>query len=214
MQTNLAPAQFELLHCDEDIVVVNKPTDLLSVPGLASPHNLFGRVKAQFPTALVVHRLDMATSGLMIFALNKPAQSQLGKQFEHRTIKKMYVAVVHGLVEQQSGEISSPLICDWENRPKQKVDWLNGKPALTQYSVVDRNTAMQATRVHLFPHTGRSHQLRVHMQQIGHPIIGDYFYAPQDADSCNSRLLLHAQTLTLSHPTSGANIHFDCPAPF
>lgn len=222
MQTTSTPTQLELLHCDNDIVVVNKPTNLLSVPGLASPHNLFDQVKAQFPTALVVHRLDMATSGLMIFALNKPTQSQLGRQFERRAIKKMYVAVVHGHIAHQVGEINSPLICDWENRPKQKVDWLNGKPALTQYAVanqVECNVGsqppnQQTTRVHLFPHTGRSHQLRVHMQQIGHPIVGDFFYAPTDTPIPSARLLLHAQYLNLSHPSTGAPISFSCPAPF
>lgn len=203
-----------ILFQDDDVLILSKPENILSVPGLASPDNLLDRVKQLHPSALVVHRLDMATSGIMVFALNKTSQTHLAKQFEARTIKKKYIAVVHGCLKQQYGEIQAPLLCDWENRPKQKVDWCKGKLALTQYEVNSTNQAKQTTRVTLYPHTGRSHQLRVHMQQLGNPIVGDYFYAPQEIYGTHKRLLLHAEEISLHLPSSNARATFTNPSPF
>lgn len=200
------PAKHPILYEDDDIIVVNKPPNLLSVPGLATPENLWDDIKQTHPTALVVHRLDMATSGIMVFALHKQAQSHIAKQFEKRVIKKKYTALVYGRPPSEYGEICSPLICDWANRPKQKVDWQNGKAALTQYRIFEKDLNKEICRVELFPHTGRSHQLRVHMQQLGCPIVGDYFYSPKDLGLNEARLRLHATTIDLYQPSTNEYI--------
>jgi tRNA pseudouridine32 synthase/23S rRNA pseudouridine746 synthase len=204
----------DILFQDEHILVLNKPSGLLSVPGKALEHkdSLEIRVQTVYPTATVVHRLDMATSGLMVMALNKPAHRHISKQFELRETRKTYQAIVFGLVEPDSGQIDLPLICDWPNRPKQMVDHERGKKALTHWSVLERFE--QTTRVELKPITGRSHQLRVHMLSMQHPIIGDRLYAHPEALAMASRLNLHAKTLSFRHPQTEQTLSFDTEVPF
>ncbi|OWF80417.1 bifunctional tRNA pseudouridine(32) synthase/23S rRNA pseudouridine(746) synthase RluA [Yersinia rohdei] len=204
-----------ILYQDEHIMVVNKPSGLLSVPGRA-PENkdsIMTRILADFPTAESVHRLDMATSGVMVVALTKAAERELKRQFREREPKKSYVARVWGHLAQDEGLIDLPLICDWPNRPKQKVCYETGKSSQTEYLVLSRD-ADGSTRVKLSPITGRSHQLRVHMLSIGHPILGDGFYAPPEAKAMASRLQLHAQELYITHPELGTALHFKCEADF
>ncbi|MGH1605338.1 bifunctional tRNA pseudouridine(32) synthase/23S rRNA pseudouridine(746) synthase RluA [Yersinia proxima] len=204
-----------ILYQDEHIMVVNKPSGLLSVPGRA-PENkdsIMTRIQADFPTAESVHRLDMATSGVIVVALTKAAERELKRQFREREPKKSYVARVWGHLAQDEGLIDLPLICDWPNRPKQKVCYETGKSSQTQYQVLSRDTD-GSTRVKLSPITGRSHQLRVHMLAIGHPILGDGFYAPPEAKAMASRLQLHAQELCITHPEFGTVMHFKCEPKF
>lgn len=204
-----------ILYQDEHIMVVNKPSGLLSVPGRA-PENkdsVMTRIQADFPHAESVHRLDMATSGVIVVALTKAAERELKRQFREREPKKSYVARVWGHLAQDEGLIDLPLICDWPNRPKQKVCYETGKSSQTEYLVLSRDTD-GSTRVKLSPITGRSHQLRVHMLAIGHPILGDRFYAHPEAKAMASRLQLHAQELCITHPEFGTAMHFKCEAPF
>ncbi|WP_158966775.1 bifunctional tRNA pseudouridine(32) synthase/23S rRNA pseudouridine(746) synthase RluA [Paraglaciecola sp. L3A3] len=204
----------DIIYQDDDILLLNKPSGLLSVPGKAFEHrdSLQTRVQTVFPTATVVHRLDMATSGLMVMALNKPAHRHISKQFELRETSKTYIAVVYGHTAAESGTVDLPLICDWPNRPKQMVDHERGKKALTHWSVLQRNE--NSTRVELKPITGRSHQLRVHMLSLGHPIIGDRLYAHPEALEMANRLNLHALTLSFRHPQSEQALNFETPVPF
>ncbi|MGS2719064.1 RluA family pseudouridine synthase [Paraglaciecola aestuariivivens] len=204
----------EIVYQDEDLVVLNKPSGLLSVPGKAKQHadSLQSRVQRVFPSATVVHRLDMATSGLMVMALNKAAHRHISKQFELRQTSKTYQAIVYGLVEQSTGQVDLPLICDWPNRPKQMVDHQRGKKALTKWQVLAKYT--NSTRVELSPVTGRSHQLRVHMLSINHPIIGDRLYAHSEALGMANRLNLHAQSLGFAHPTTEQPMQFTATVPF
>ncbi|WP_286233607.1 bifunctional tRNA pseudouridine(32) synthase/23S rRNA pseudouridine(746) synthase RluA [Thalassotalea sediminis] len=204
----------EILYQDNDIVVVNKPSGLLSVPGRLPEHQdcLQNRVQRVFPTATVVHRLDMATSGVMLMALNKRAHVDISRQFEKRQTEKSYFARVFGQVEQKQGSVEQPLICDWPNRPKQKIDHDNGKKALTYYQVI--STDQHSSLVKLTPITGRSHQLRVHMLHIGHPILGDRLYANAKALAMSKRLMLHAYALTFHHPVSQQKIEITAPCPF
>ncbi|ENA1773296.1 bifunctional tRNA pseudouridine(32) synthase/23S rRNA pseudouridine(746) synthase RluA [Yersinia ruckeri] len=204
-----------ILYQDLHIMVVNKPSGLLSVPGRA-PENkdsIMTRIQADFPTAESVHRLDMATSGVMVVALTKAAERELKRQFREREPKKSYIARVWGHLEQDEGLIDLPLICDWLNRPKQKVCYETGKSAQTEYQVLCRD-ADGSTRVKLSPITGRSHQLRVHMLAMGHPILGDGFYAHPEAKAMASRLQLHAQELCITHPEFGTPMHFRSEADF
>jgi tRNA pseudouridine32 synthase / 23S rRNA pseudouridine746 synthase len=200
-------SDLRILHADASFLIVNKPTGLLSVPGLGQGggNNLAARVQAEFADALVVHRLDMATSGLMLFARGVLAQRQLSMAFAERRVHKRYVAIVEGTLEADSGSIDAPLIADWPQRPRQMVDHHKGKPALTHWCVLQRLT--DATRLELQPVTGRSHQLRVHLQCIGHPIRGDALYAPLPLLS--TRMLLHATHLAFAHPNTGAALVFD-----
>lgn len=204
------------LYLDDSLLVVDKPSGLLAVPGRgeAGLDNQAVRVQAAVADALVVHRLDMSTSGLLLFARGKEMQRRLGHAFAQREVHKEYIAVVDGLMAADRGEIDLPLLTDWPNRPKQKVDTADGKPALTRYSVLERDAVRGTTRVRLEPVTGRSHQLRVHLLAIGHPIAGDALYAPPDALAKAPRLLLHAQSLQLAHPVDGRPMHFHSPAPF
>ncbi len=204
----------ELVYIDDTLIVVNKPAGLPSVPGRAEGLQdcMASRVQAMVADALVVHRLDMATSGLLVFARGKTAQRQLSLAFAQREVGKLYVAVVAGQVAHDSGEINLPLITDWPNRPRQKVDFETGKPSVTRYRVLSRSA--HGTRVALEPITGRSHQLRVHLLALGHPILGDALYAPPDVLARAPRLLLHAQSLSLAHPVRGDALQFDSPAPF
>ncbi|MCF6272225.1 MAG: pseudouridine synthase [Rhodobacteraceae bacterium] len=202
-----------ILHQDADLLVLDKPSGLLSVPGKAAEHAdcLEARAKAEFPDALLVHRLDMDTSGVMVFALNKAAQRHLGLQFERRHTDKTYEALVWGQPEDQ-GEVDLPLIVDWPNRPLQKVCFEQGKAAHTRWQVLERKP--DHARLKLLPTTGRSHQLRVHMLMIGHAILGDRFYATGEALSAAPRLCLHAQRLEVYHPSGGRRVAFQAPCPF
>jgi tRNA pseudouridine32 synthase/23S rRNA pseudouridine746 synthase len=204
-----------ILYQDEHIVVVNKPSGLLSVPGRA-PENkdsVMTRIQVDYPAAQSVHRLDMATSGVIVVALTKAAERELKRQFREREPKKSYIARVWGHLVQDQGLIDLPLICDWPNRPKQKVCYETGKSAQTEYQVLSRD-ADGTTRVKLSPITGRSHQLRVHMLAMGHPILGDGFYAHPEAKAMASRLQLHAQELCITHPELETLMHFKCETTF
>lgn len=198
----------KVVYQDEHLLVLSKPANMLSVPGKGPEKQdcAIARAQRQWPDALSVHRLDYATSGLLVVALGKAVHRSLSKLFEQRQVQKAYVAVVAGLVEQNYGEINLPLICDWPNRPLQKVDPVHGKPALTQYRVLERDSARDTTRVQFVPITGRSHQLRVHAQQLGHPILGDDFYAPVAVRDLSPRLLLHAEHIQFTHPITGQTV--------
>ena len=203
----------DVIHEDHEIVVVNKPSGLLSVPGKGAhlADCLLSRVQDVFPTALLVHRLDRDTSGVMIFALTRHAQRHLGLQFEKRQVKKIYVARVRGRLEPKTGTVDLPLIVDWPNRPLQKVCHETGKPAQTDWRV--QKYGEKETRVRLFPKTGRSHQLRVHMLALGHVILGDPLYA-EGAAREYERLMLHSEELRLRHPDGGEGMKFRAKTPF
>ncbi|WP_375260646.1 RluA family pseudouridine synthase [Palleronia sp.] len=203
----------DLLHVDDDLLAVVKPDRLLSVPGKgpALADCLIARLQAAYPDVLLVHRLDRDTSGVMIFARNAKAQRHLGLQFEKRHTKKRYVARVAGRMEGDGGRVDLPLIVDWPNRPRQRIDHDQGRAAQTDWQVIDRTE--DETRVALTPITGRSHQLRVHMLSLGHPILGDTLYA-EGAAQAHPRMMLHAELLELRHPTGGRWMRFQAPAPF
>ncbi|WP_105181328.1 bifunctional tRNA pseudouridine(32) synthase/23S rRNA pseudouridine(746) synthase RluA [Pseudoalteromonas sp. T1lg21] len=203
-----------IVYQDDDLLIVNKPSGLLTVPGKDPKHAdcLISRVNRVFPTAKIVHRLDMATSGIICLAMHKEAHRNLSIQFQDRKTAKRYIARVFGKLEQQTGSVDLPLICDWPNRPKQMVDHDNGKPSLTHFKVLERE--QDATRVELTPITGRSHQLRVHMLSLGHPILGDKLYAHPEAFAMAPRLQLHAEMLTLAHPVSGETLIFEAAPEF
>lgn len=204
-----------MLHVDDAFVIVDKPSGLLSVPGRGPDKAdcLSARVHAAFPDALVVHRLDMETSGLMVFARGIESQRTISRAFETRIVSKYYEAVTHGLIETNAGTIDLPLICDWPNRPRQMVDHSIGKPATTHYVVLTRDAVVNRTRVGLTPITGRSHQLRVHLASLGHAIIADSLYASVPP-AVGERLLLHAAKLAFPHPVSGEIQSFESRAPF
>ena len=204
----------DILYIDEDVLVVNKPSGLLSVPGKELKHwdSLELRVKAQYANSLLVHRLDMDTSGVIIFALNKSSQRSLNLQFEQRAVKKIYEARVFGNINKNNGSIDLPLIVDWPNRPLQKVDIKEGKDALTHWHVLKRER--NATRVRLMPETGRTHQLRVHMMSIGHAILGDRFYGNAIEINLAKDLQLHAKKLMVNHPKSGKSLELISKVPF
>jgi tRNA pseudouridine32 synthase/23S rRNA pseudouridine746 synthase len=202
-----------VIYLDDHMLVAEKPAGLLSVPGRL-PENkdcLITRLQIDYPDALTVHRLDMATSGLMVFARGAEAHRTLSKAFADRLVNKRYIAVVAGALTGE-GEVDLPLITDWPNRPRQMVDHHIGKPSLTRWSVLQSGEGR--SRVELEPVTGRSHQLRVHMMAIGHPILGDVFYAPPEIERLSPRLLLHAERLSLPHPVSGEVMDFHSAASF
>lgn len=203
----------DILYQDDLIIVANKPAGLLSVPGkLAGREDcLVSRLQAAHWDTLLVHRLDCDTSGVMIFARTKQAQGFLGQEFEKRRAKKTYTARVWGQLSPDQGHVDLPLGADWPNRPRQMVDHANGRPAQTDWQVISRDA--DTTRVRLSPLTGRSHQLRVHMLALGHPILGDPIYATGPARDF-PRLMLHAETLSLHHPGRGDWISFNAPCPF
>jgi tRNA pseudouridine32 synthase/23S rRNA pseudouridine746 synthase len=204
----------DILHRDGHLLLVRKPDLLLSVPG-KHPLNkdcLISRLQADYPSARVVHRLDLDTSGIMVIALTRRAESALGRLFQERRVEKDYVAVVDGAVADDAGEIDLPIAPDWERRPRQKVCRQEGKAALTRYRVLER--ADDRTRLLLTPVTGRSHQLRLHLAAVGHPILGCDLYAPEPALAKAPRLLLHASRLAFPHPVSGARLERHCPPPF
>ena len=208
----------DIIYKDDDLVVINKGSGLLSVPGRLPEHQdcLQNRVSRVLPNATIVHRLDMATSGIILMALNKPAHVDISRQFEKRLTKKSYIARVCGEVKESNGSIDLPLICDWPNRPKQKVDYDQGKKALTYWRVIsiDERQGEVSTLLELTPITGRSHQLRVHMLALGHPILGDRLYAHDRALNVSQRLQLHAQVLEIAHPVNGEKRVFTAPCPF
>jgi tRNA pseudouridine32 synthase/23S rRNA pseudouridine746 synthase len=203
----------ETVHVDEHLLVVNKPAGLLAVPGRgeAGRESLASRVALAFPDARVVHRLDMDTSGLMLFARGAAMQRRLARAFAERTVDKGYVAIVAGLLADNAGRVDAPIAADWPNRPRRIVD-ASGQPSLTHWRVLERSAqGAPCTRVALVPHTGRTHQLRVHLAFIGHPIVGDRLYAPQHAAA---RLMLHAHRLAFAHPATGKPLVFEIGVPF
>ncbi|SLN58344.1 pseudouridine synthase [Ruegeria meonggei] len=197
----------DVLHEDASLIVVNKPSGLLSVPGRGEhlADCLLSRVQAAFPHALLVHRLDRDTSGVIVFAQTPHAQRHLGLQFEKRQTRKTYVARVLGRVAEKTGTVDLPLIVDWPNRPRQMVCHETGKFAVTDWRVIKLGD--EETRLRLFPKTGRSHQLRVHMLALGHPILGDPFYA-KGAARDYPRLMLHSEELRLKNPEGGVSMKF------
>lgn len=203
-----------VLYEDQDLLIIDKPSGLLSVPGRDPAHGdcVEARAQTHNPAARIVHRLDMDTSGIMVLAMNPQAHRHLGLQFERRKTAKVYEARVWGHIAEDAGRVDLPLICDWPNRPKQMVDHERGRAAQTDWQVIARDAT--ATRIRLKPYTGRSHQLRVHMLSIGHPILGDRFYATGKALDAANRLQLHSCALTLHRPTGGERITFESPAPF
>ena len=203
----------EVVYEDAHVVAVNKPTGLLSVPGKGDHLSdcMLSRVMLAFPDALLVHRLDRDTSGVMVFALTPHAQRSMSMQFEARSTKKTYVACVAGAVDESEGEIDLPLIVDWPNRPKQMVCHETGKPAVTEFKRM--SVTEWQSRLRLFPKTGRSHQLRVHCLAIGHPILGDPLYSPETVADFPS-LLLHSEELRINHPESGKGLRFRAKCPF
>ena len=199
---------FELIYADADLLVVNKPSGLLSVPGRGPDKQdcLIHRVQAGYPDALSVHRLDMSTSGLLLVARGASMHRELSRLFEQRKVSKRYIAVVAGRLHESAGEINLPLICDWPNRPRQKVDFEIGKPSQTRYRLLAYDAKTDSSRVELEPITGRSHQLRVHLAELGHPILGDELYGSQESAP---RLLLHATQLGFPLPGSDQIRNFE-----
>lgn len=209
-----APAPVSYIYRDDHLILIDKPSGLLSVPGRGEDKAdcAITRVQAEFPDALTVHRLDMATSGLLLMARSKDMQRALSGLFERGEVEKVYLADVWGTPAPASGEIDLPLITDWPNRPLQKVDYEIGKPSRTQYETLSVQNGN--ARLKLTPLTGRSHQLRVHLAAIGHPILGDEFYASGEALAARPRLALHATRLAFTHPSTGIRMEFEAPCPF
>ena len=212
-----SPPQEDLVivYEDDDLVVIEKPAGLLSVPGRLPEHqdSAYLRVLAQFPQAKITHRLDMATSGILMFAKHRDAEVAVSKMFQARTVDKHYIALVQGQLDAE-GSVEVPLITDWENRPRQIVHFELGKPAKTLYQALSYDTETDITRVLLTPITGRSHQLRVHMQYIGHPITGDKLYHPEPTRSPLKRMALHASFLAFKQPLSGKAVAIHGSVPF
>jgi tRNA pseudouridine32 synthase/23S rRNA pseudouridine746 synthase len=206
-----------ILYLSEQLIVIDKPSGLLSVPGRGAGKEdcLSRRVQAEFPDALIVHRLDMGTSGIVVMGRGAKAQRELSIQFQERRVRKRYQALVDGRwTASVAGEIELPICVDWPNRPKQKVDRTTGRPSLTRYRVLDTGTTHAVSRIELEPVTGRSHQLRVHMDAMGHPILGDDFYGTPASCAKAERLMLHACQIELGHPETGAPLRVECPSPF
>lgn len=197
-------------YCDDHLLVIDKPAGLLAVPGRGEHKQdcLSTRLLQEFPDALVVHRLDMATSGLLLFARGIVMQRRLSGMFRERQIEKCYQAIVEGAPLDDAGSVDLPIATDWPNRPRRKIDSETGKPSLTRYRVSERYQA--TSRMELEPVTGRTHQLRIHMMAIGHPIVGDELYCGRPAE----RLMLHAASLSFRHPVSGIDLHCFSEPPF
>jgi tRNA pseudouridine32 synthase/23S rRNA pseudouridine746 synthase len=205
----------DLIYRDDTLLVVNKPAGLLAVPGRGSDKQdcLSSRVQQQFPDALVVHRLDMATSGLMLFTLGANMQRCFSQMFRDREVQKRYIAVVAGVLDSDAGEVNLPIIADWPNRPLRRIDAESGKPSLTRYRLLSCDEVAHSSRVELEPVTGRTHQLRVHMAAIGHPVLGDTLYGVM-VDAGLERLLLHSSMLGFAHPISGEYLAILSEPPF
>ena len=212
----MSAAELAIVHADAHCIVACKPSGLLAVPGRgeAGRDCLSERVRGEYADALIVHRLDMATSGLMLLARGADAQRTLSIAFARREVHKRYVAVVAGRLGAREGEIDLPLSADWPNRPRQQVDALRGRPSLTRYRVLEVDDAHNTTRVELEPVTGRAHQLRVHLLALCHTILGDALYGSAEVQAAAPRLLLHAASLRFAHPASGEPMSFDSPPPF
>ncbi len=209
--------EIDVLYSDRQLTVVNKPADLLSVPGVGPEKQdcVVKRLQGEFPTIRIVHRLDCATSGLMVLALDRDSHRELSRQFHDREVYKRYIADLEGELAIDSGKVEQPLICDWPNRPRQIIS-AEGKAALTYFRCI--RSGAEQSRVELEPHTGRSHQLRVHMQYLGHPIVGDKLYGTlsdtEDVGAVAKRLHLHASALSFRHPFNGNYLEFESDAPF
>ena len=205
----------DILFQDEHLFIVNKPANILSVPGNTPEKKdcMASRSQMELGDVFIVHRLDMSTSGIILFARQKDSLRAMNQLFSTRQVSKTYIAIVDGLVEEDAGEINQPLMVDWPNRPKQKID-SKGKASCTQYQVLTRDKNKQNTRIQLTPITGRSHQLRVHMAWLDHAILGDEFYAPDEAFHKADRLLLHANKLSFQHPMTHQEINIHCLPPF
>jgi len=201
-----------ILHVDEDIIMVNKPSGMLSVPGRGPDKQecLLSHIQTLYPDALIVHRLDMDTSGLMVLARSKESHRHLSRQFQERQTQKSYLAVCSGKPTETHGKIALPMRCDWERRPLQMIDFVHGKYAETHWQL--QQQLPQSFVVKLTPITGRSHQLRLHMKSLGHPILGDNLYADPVSLTLTPRLMLHAQQLSFTHPTQLTTVNFTCPA--
>jgi tRNA pseudouridine32 synthase/23S rRNA pseudouridine746 synthase len=211
-----AAAPLDIVYLDEYLLVLNKPSGLLSVPGrgAARQDSLALRVQNDIPDALIVHRLDMETSGLIVMARDRSTHRTLSRAFEARRVEKAYEAIASGKPSDLTGTIDLPLICDWPNRPKQMVDFDAGKPSTTRYRVLGHDPRSDTSRLSLTPVTGRTHQLRVHLKAIGHPILGDSLYADPETQQQADRLLLHATELVFCHPTTQNRLVFSSPPPF
>lgn len=212
----LCNESIDVLFEDEHLLLINKPSGLLTLSG-KHPENIDSvhyRLVKDYPAATMVHRLDFGTSGLLIVALNKPANGQLTKQFQDRTVTKTYTALLHGHMESETGTIDIPMVKDKDNFPLQKVCYVEGKKAQSVYQVIDRIVDPYATRVEFEPITGRTHQLRVHSREIGHPILGCDLYATDEAFFMADRLMLHATTIEFNHPVTGVRITACSPCPF
>ncbi|MBI5938088.1 MAG: RluA family pseudouridine synthase [Betaproteobacteria bacterium] len=208
------PEPIPLIHADDTLLVFDKPSGLLAVPGRGPDKQdcLSARAQASYPDALIVHRLDMATSGLMLLARGAEMRRRLSMMFAAREVSKRYVAVVAGRLQapnEEWGTIDLPIAVDWPKRPLRIVDRERGKPSVSRWRVLAFDAARQTTRVELEPITGRSHQLRVHMQALGHPILGDALYAPAEVQAMADRLLLHACALRFRHPLTGEEVAFE-----
>jgi tRNA pseudouridine32 synthase/23S rRNA pseudouridine746 synthase len=203
-----------MVYVDERLIVLDKPSGLLAVPGLGPENqdNLASRLQREYPEAMVVHRLDRDTSGLILFARDPEAQRHLSRQFHDRSVEKFYDAVVQGCIDGESGRIELPLRKDFERPPRHRVDLVHGRKAVTQWRALGRFS--DRTRVELSPMTGRSHQLRILMQQLGHPILGDKLYANHEALALSDRLLLHAARLNFAHPSTGMRMNLTAECPF
>ena len=206
-----------ILYLSAQLIVVNKPSGLLSVPGRGAGKEdcLSRRVQAEVPDAMIVHRLDMGTSGIVVMGRGARAQRELSVMFQERRVHKRYQALVDGQwTAAFTGEIELPISADWPNRPKRKVDHAMGRPSLTRYRVLDTCASQAISRIELEPMTGRTHQLRVHMEAMGHPILGDDFYGTPASCTKAERLMLHASAIEFSHPETGLPLCIDCPVPF
>ena len=211
-----SPRSITLVYRDDGLLVIDTPAGLLSQPG-RRPEKwdcVIARLQPTYPDAVVVHRLDEPTSGLMMLARGQAMSSGLSRAFRERQVHKRYEAIVDGIMPDDQGSIDIPLNADWPNRPRQKIDYELGKPSLTHYQVMERNHAENWTRVDLEPFTGRSHQLRMHLMALGHPILGDPLYADPRVLSRAPRMYLHAKHLSFVHPISGLPMVFDLPVPF
>jgi tRNA pseudouridine32 synthase/23S rRNA pseudouridine746 synthase len=214
MFKNIQPDSDWLHYEDQDIIVINKPSGLLSVPGKSEANKtcVLTHLYPSHPDALIVHRLDMDTSGILVLARNKASHRHLSIQFQDRKVSKVYYALCAGLLKKPYGSINLPMRCDWDNRPKQIIDFIHGRHAQTDWQLLNQFDGYFSLA--LFPITGRSHQLRLHMQALGHPILGDNFYADKKSFMMSERLMLHAGQISFTHPTTLEPMTFKCPARF
>jgi len=205
-----------VLHVSKQLIILEKPAGLLTVPGRGDDRAdcLLSRVQAEFPDAMTVHRLDLATSGIVVMGRGPKYQRELSILFQDRKVEKRYVALVDGLLASEAGEVNQPLIVDWPNRPRQKIDYDIGRPSQTRYRLLERNESDNFSRVELEPVTGRSHQLRVHMEYLGHPILGDDLYGTPQSQTRTDRLMLHACSIEFDHPATGKRLSITSSAPF